>query len=278
MSEPLEMSKARNAYGKERDRFRRELQWAMRQYEDRPLNFEIKQNLRFLAASLKEDCMNAYRHATKSIISNQDPLVGNSLRLQVMANSEDAASSLRRSRSPTSYRSATGARATRTVEDDDDIDAWISRNRASGVTGRIWGVSTGGGGGPPSVPLTKMTYGAHKSASTNTHVLSFERQLKADIEQMIDSIDYLDDKNRANWLTIPKSDRTQYFTSKYDDTSYSVHSITTPTRPLFDTKSTESSSTTTAETHSSALSVDANSNGLAPSEARSYFDHYLKKY
>lgn len=265
MSEPLEMAKARNAYAKERDRFRRELQYALRQYEDRPLSFEIKQNLRFIAADLKEDCMNSYRHATKNICSNQDPLVGNTLRIKAMASSEDATSALKRYRSPNRW--------TRTEEDDDDIDAWISRNRASGVTGRSWG--TGRSETSVSVPITKLTHSAHKSASTNTHVLSFERQLKSDIDQMIDSIDYLDDKNRANWLTIPKSDRTQYFSSRYDDTSYSVHSITAPMKPLLETSRTSKSTLDSTSTRSTTEST--NENGLATSEARSYFDRYLKK-
>lgn len=268
------MSKARNAYAKERDRFRRELQWALRQYEDRPLSFEIKQNIRFIAADLKEDCMNAYHHATKNIGSNQAPLIGTSLRIRSMANSEDALSSLKRNKSPNRWM--------RTKDDDEDVDSFIARNRATGITGRTWALTPDG---VPSVPINKATFAAHKAAASNTHVLSFERQLKTDIDQMIDSIDYLDDKNRANWLTIPKSDRTQYFSSRYDDTSYSVNSIVAPRKPLFDTNSSSSttrssllsSSSSSSSTTSRLTSESTSENGLASSDARSFFDRYLQK-
>ena len=271
MSEPIEMSKARNAYAKERDRFRRELQFALRQYGDRPLSFHIKQNIRFIAADLKEDCMNAYHHATKNIGNNQVPLIGSNLRIRAMSNSEEAFSPLNRNKSPN--------RRMRTQDDDEDIDDFITRNRASGLTGRLWG--TGSSDGAPSIPVSKMTFNAHKAASTNTHVLAFEKQLKDDINQMITSIDFLDDKNRANWLTIPKSDRTQYFSSRYDDTSYSVRSYTTPTIGLTgSSKSGGLSSTIDSSSLLSSSQTDSNTSsgsGLTPGDnVKSFYDSYLE--
>jgi len=249
MSEPIEMSKARNAYAKERDHFRRELQWALRLYDNATITFDIKQQLRFKASDIKAQCIEAYREATKNIGNNQAPLVGTNLRIRRMANSEEACNVRERSKSP------------RLIEDDEDVEAFIARNRASKTTDPSFPSSRF----EPSIPLTKMTYNAHKAASTNTHVLSFERQLREDIDRMIGAIENLTDENRSTWLTVPKSDSSQYFSSRYDDTSFSTLTYTPIGVNVFPSSSSNISST-------------LSSNGFERSKARSYFDRYLQKY
>lgn len=189
------MSQARNIYSRELDRFRRELQWVLRQYEGRPISFEIRQHLRFTAADLKHECLEAYRTLTKKICNNQESLIGSNLRIRSMANSEDIG-----------RRSPVG-RIGRFANDDGD-DLYSRRST-------------------PSIPLRKLTYDRHRAVSTNTHVLAFERQLTDDIDKMIASIETLNDSNSHTWLQIPKSDTSQYFSSRYDDCRYSSHSYNT---------------------------------------------------
>ncbi|KAI2807492.1 hypothetical protein RDWZM_005033 [Blomia tropicalis] len=272
MAEPIDMSKARNAYAKERDHFRRELKWVLQQYpESVPITFDIKQELRFRGADLKAACLDAYRQATKDIGSNQAPVIGSTLRIRSMASSEEFnRERLSRSKSPRSPR-------TRTTEDDEDIEEFISRNRAS----RSKTSSSSSSRYEPSVPISKMTYDAHRAISSNTHVLSFEHQLRDDIDVMISSIEQLTDQNRDNWLKIPRSDRTQYFSSRYDDTSYSVlpivvnNIVSTPSSSLSGLRTSTSSSV--GGTTSSSI-LGASENGLATSSTRSYFDRYLHRH
>lgn len=190
------MSKARNVYSRERDRFRRELQWQLRTFEGRPITFDIKQQLRFCAADLKRDCLDAYRKETSRISNNQQPLIGSNLRLRSMLSSD------------TTSRYSSTRRALL----DDDEECEYSRSRYL----------------KPSVPISKLTYDRHRTLNTNTHVMAFERQLSDEIDRMIGSIEQLNDDNQSTWLQIAKSDNSQYFSSRYDDCRYSAHSYTSP--------------------------------------------------
>ena len=203
MSEPLEMSQARNVYTREREHFRRELLNTLRQYESRPISFEIKQHLRMRAMDLKPECLERYRRDTEKIACNQLPIIGNSLRIRSMCSSELPHTSRNRS---STFRTA------RMIRDDEDDDDGILDFRSSYTSSLR-----------QALPRNKLTYESTRRATTNSHVLSFERQLIDEMDKMIDSIDHLRENNRQEWLRPLKTDRQrQYFNSLYDDVGYSL--------------------------------------------------------
>ncbi|OTF71355.1 hypothetical protein BLA29_007174 [Euroglyphus maynei] len=202
-SEPLEMSQARNVYTREREHFRRELLNTLRQYESRPISFEIKQHLRMNGWDLKPKCLERYRRDTEMIACNQLPIIGNSLRIRSMCNSELPHTSRNRS---STFRTARMIR-------DDEYDNDDCMDFRSSYTSSL----------RQALPRNKLTYESTRRATTNSHVLSFERQLIDEMDKMIDSIDHISDNNRQEWLQPLKTDRQrQYFHSLYDDVGYSL--------------------------------------------------------
>src|SRR6218665_1484262 len=89
MSEPLDMSKARNVYSGERELFRRKLQLVLKSYDNVPINYDIRTHLHFQASDLKAESLKNYREATRNIISNQLPLQSSAARNRALADSEE---------------------------------------------------------------------------------------------------------------------------------------------------------------------------------------------
>ncbi|XP_027201648.2 uncharacterized protein LOC113795643 [Dermatophagoides pteronyssinus] len=207
MSEPLEMSQARNIYTREREYFRRELLQTLRQYDSIPISFEIKQHLRMNGLDLKTKCLQNYHHDTKSIACNQLPNIGNSLRIRSMCTSE----------LPTTSRNRLSKfQSKRMIRDDEEDNHDNDGNQYSFRSSYTSSVRQ-------SLPLNRFTYDSTRRSKTNSHVLSFEKQLIDDIEKMIDSIDHLRETNRHEWLQPSSKDRQrQYFSSLYDDVGYSL--------------------------------------------------------
>lgn len=222
MTEPLDMSKARNAYAKVREQFRKEMLWTLKNYDGRPITFDIKQHLRFRAADQKQACLENYRAETRNIKNNQAALVGSNLRLRSMVTTEEANSDIRAKTNPASFNETRRRRPAELdlTYDEEDFDTFL-KNRGS--------LATRSAREEVSTPISRLTFDSHRNATTNTHVLSFERQLIEDIDRMIRSIEGLDDTNRATWLQIPKSDSSQYFASRYDNTGFSLLPINTNT-------------------------------------------------
>lgn len=217
----MEMSKARNAYAKEREHFRRELVFALRAYDGRPISFDIKQNLRFRGSALKQECLDSYRELTRNIVNNQSLLIGSNLRLRSMCSAETPNSPLdhsQSSKSPIPCASFFRKPGVLNLEyEEDNVDTFM-KNQGSWRRKDREEVST---------PISKYTYDSRRTACTNTHVLSFERQLLDDIDTMIRSIDQLNDTNRDTWLKIATKDSSQYFASRFDNTGFAIHSINT---------------------------------------------------
>lgn len=186
MSEPLDMSFARNVYSREREYFRKEILFTLHQYDSFPINFEIKQHIRLRAMDLKPECLQRYRNNTSKISCNQIPIIGNSLRLRSMCSTE-----------------LPNIRNNKDIGFNDDVHlSTLVRSR---------------------LPLNKMTYESTCRTTKNSHILSFERQLLQDIDDMINSIDRLTEHNRHEWLQPSKTDRQKhYYKSLYDDTGYSL--------------------------------------------------------
>lgn len=185
------MSCARNAYCREREYFRQEILFTLRQYDSLPINFEIKQHIRLRAMDLKPECLQRYRNNTSKIACNQIPLIGNSLRLRSMCSTE----------LPNNGQN-------KYIGNYDQIEL------SSLIRSRL--------------PLNKMTYESTCRATKNSHILSFERQLLQEIDDMIGSIDQLTERNRHEWLQPSKTDRQRhYYKSLYDDTGYSLPLIHT---------------------------------------------------
>jgi len=261
MSEPLDMSKARNAYSGEREFFGRELQRVLNSYQNVPINFDIKQHLHFRAADLKAEALKNYRLATRSITNNQIPQTGNATRLRELSDSEE-----------TFHRRLLPAKLTGPIDPDLDVDEFLANRRRQ----RINPYTSGG-------TISTLTFDSHRNANTNTHVLAFERELIQDCDKMSRSIDLLTDDNRNDWLKTPKLDVTTYFTSKYDDATYLGTGYNTLTPGLGlnlrssarDADFFSAGQGTEQQRFKNTISGDVN--GLAHSRARDYFDRYMDK-
>lgn len=222
MTEPLDMSKARNVYAKEREQFRKEMLWTLRSYDGRPITFDIKQHLRFRAADQKQACLENYRAETRNIKNNQAALIGSNLRLRSMVTTEEASSDIRTKTKPSSLNETRRRRPAELdlTYDEDDFETFLKSRGSLATRNAQEDVST---------PISRLTFNSRRNATTNTHVLAFEKQLLEDIDRMIRSIEGLDDTNRATWLQIPKADSSQYFASRYDNTGFSLLPINTYT-------------------------------------------------